>query len=374
MMKNFIRYAAATASVLIIAASSASACTGLTLKARNGATVYGRTLEWGAFDLHSEIIVVPRGISLSSQMEDGGKGAEWTSRHGVVAINGIGKPFALDGVNEAGLAAGLFYHPGYASYAAFDPAQRENSIGPLDVGGWILTQFATVEEVREAIGGVRVVPVAEEALGFAPPVHMFVTDRSGAAIVIEFIDGETVVHDAPLGVITNSPTYDWHMTNLRNYVNLSPVAVPTQEIDDIDFAPLGAGSGMIGLPGDFTPPSRFVRAVAFSQTARPTADGPEAIYELLRILDNFNVPLGSAEGSDVEDADGGQGGDLMRSATVWTTAIDTRNLVLHYHTAHNRRVRAVDLKSIDFDALDKVVTLPLDKERAQDIEMIDIGQ
>lgn len=73
MMKNFIRYAAATASVLIIAASSASACTGLTLKARNGATVYGRTLEWGAFDLHSEIIVVPRGISLSSQMEDGGK-------------------------------------------------------------------------------------------------------------------------------------------------------------------------------------------------------------------------------------------------------------------------------------------------------------
>lgn len=157
MMKNFIRYAAATASVLIIAASSASACTGLTLKARNGASVYGRTLEWGAFDLHSEIIVVPRGISLSSQMEDGGKGAEWTSRHGVVAINGIGKPFALDGVNEAGLAAGLFYHPGYASYAAFDPAQRENSIGPLDVGGWILTQFATVEEVREAIGGVRVV-------------------------------------------------------------------------------------------------------------------------------------------------------------------------------------------------------------------------
>ena len=121
---------------------------------------------------------------------------------------------------------------------------------------------------------------------------------------------------------------------------------------------------MIGLPGDFTPPSRFVRAVAFSQTARPTPDGPETIYELFRILDNFNVSIGSAEGSD--DA---QGMSTERSATIWTTAHDTHNKVFYYHTQHNRRVRMLDIRAIHFDGLGKeIVHIPLDREKKQDIK------
>ena len=89
------------------------------------------------------------------------------------------------------------------------------------------------------------------------------------------------------------------------------------------------------------------------------------MYELFRILDNFNVPLGAAEGSE---EDGDTAG--MRSATIWTSVSDTRNKVLHYHTQHNRRVRKVDLKKIDFESLRKVVILPLDKEKKQDIEDI----
>lgn len=64
----------------------------------------------------------------------------------------------------------------------------------------------------------------------------------------------------------------------------------------MDFAPLGGGNGMIGLPGDDTPPTRFVRAVAACQTARRTSTWDEIIYELFRILDNINLPLGAAEG------------------------------------------------------------------------------
>jgi choloylglycine hydrolase len=74
-----------------------------------------------------------------------------------------------------------------------------------------------------------------------------------------------VVFDTPLGVITNAPIYDCE-TNLRNYVNLSPVAIPDKKLEDLNFKPLGGG--MIGRPGDFTPLSRFIRVVAFSQTAR----------------------------------------------------------------------------------------------------------
>jgi choloylglycine hydrolase len=188
-----------------------------------------------------------------------------------------------------------------------------------------------------------------------------VTEPSGKAIVIEFAKGEVQVHDAPLGVITNSPTYDWHVTNLRNYINLSPVALPSKKIEDLNFAPLGGGSGMIGLPGDFTPPSRFVRAVAFSKTARPTPDGRETMYEMFRILDNFNVPLGAAEGEGAEKIKG------LRSSTLWTTAYDTKNLVMQYHTMNNRRVRQVDLKKIDFARMTQMVRLPLDADKSQDV-------
>jgi choloylglycine hydrolase len=119
---------------------------------------------------------------------------------------------------------------------------------------------------------------------------------------------------------------------------------------------------MIGLPGDFTPPSRFVRAVAFSKTARPTDTGSETMVELFRILDNFNVPLGAAEGEGEVKTKG------MRSSTIWTTAYDTKNLVLRYHTQHNRRIRQVDLKKIDFTKARGLVRLPLDKEKNEDME------
>jgi choloylglycine hydrolase len=119
---------------------------------------------------------------------------------------------------------------------------------------------------------------------------------------------------------------------------------------------------MIGLPGDFTPPSRFVRAVAFSKSARPTNTGEESMYEIFRILDNFNIPLGAAEGSGSGRTQG------MRSATQWTTCSDTKNRVIYYHTQHNRRVRKLDLNKIDFTTPDELVRLPLDKEKVQDVE------
>ena len=86
------------------------------------------------------------------------------------------------------------------------------------------------------------------------------------------------------------------------------------------------------------------------------------MYELFRILDNFNLPLGSAEG------EGEASSKDMRSSTIWTTGYDTKNLIMQYHTMHNRRVRQVDLKKIDFSTLAKPVRSPLDRHKEQDIE------
>lgn len=337
-------------------------CTGITLKAGDGAIVYGRTMEWGPIDLHSRVLLIPRGQEFASVMPDGKQGLSWKGKYGIAAVDGFGQDAILDGMNEKGLAVGLFYHPDFAEYQEYIPAEAGKSLSPIAVAPFILSQFTTIDEVKAAMHAVRVVPTVEPVLGFPPPVHFLVTEPGGKAIVIEFIKGKLSIQDNPLGVLTNAPSFDWHLTNLRNYINLSPVAIPGKEIANLDFKPLGGGSGMIGLPGDFTPPSRFVRAVAWTQTARKTKDGPETIYELFRILDNFNVPLGASEGAGVQANDG------RRSSTEWTTAWDLKNRVLYYHTQHNRRVRVLDLNAIDFDKLNAIEHIPLDKQKTQDIE------
>ncbi len=339
-----------------------AACTGITLRAKDGAVVFGRTLEWGSFDLKSRLVIVPRGFEYKSYLENGQIGKTWKTVYGAVGLDVVEKDLIQDGMNEKGLAVNVFYHPGFAEYAKFDAEKVDNTLGSLDLCQFLLTTCATVEEARQAAAAVNVVGVLEPAIGIPAPIHLMVTEPGGKAAVIEFNQGETKFHDATLGVITNAPNYDWHVTNLRNYVNLSPVALPDRKIEDLNFAPLGGGSGMIGLPGDYTPPSRFVRAVAFARTARPTDTGTETMYELFRILDGFNLPLGAAEGEGaVTPID-------MRSSTIWTTAYDTKNLVMQYHTMHNRRVRQVDLKKINFTGSKQLIRIPLDKNKSQDIE------
>lgn len=347
----------------------AEACTGIRLSSADKGVVYGRTMEWGHFDLRSRIAIIPRGYQFTGLTPDGTNGKKWTAKYGAVGLDMIEKDTLADGMNEKGLAAGLFYHPGFASYHEYDKNKASSTISAIDVTNYILTQFATIAEVRKGMSDVRVVPVVEKAIGMPIEAHWLVTGSDGESIAIEFTDGEMKIHDAPLGVMTNAPAYDWHMTNLRNYVNLSQVALPDKKVANLDFKPLGAGSGMIGLPGDFTPPSRFVRAVAYAQTARPTNTANETVYELFRILDNFNLPLGAAEGAGSVDTHD------MRSSTIWTTAWNLKDRVLNYHTQHNRRVRTLDMKKIDFSNIgQEIVHITLDKNKEQDVEDISIGK
>ena len=188
-------------------------------------------------------------------------------------------------------------------------------------------------------------------------------DPSGAAIVIEITDGGRVsVHDAFLGVISNSPDYGWHLTNLRNYIGLSPAPAAPLTIDGVRLAPFGGGSGLIGLPGDYSPPSRFVRAAALTALARPLATSTEAVFEAFRILDSFNITVGATAPA------GHQAPDLV-SATQVTTACDLGQRTLYFHSMHNRQVRAVRLDDIDFDVAGERL-IEAGAQRAQSVLML----
>ena len=169
-------------------------------------------------------------------------------------------PLIFDGLNEKGLAIGLFYFPTTAGFMRYNAGDARKTIAPWEMGSWILDNFASVEEVKANASKIVVAEVVFKDWGFVPPVHFVVHDASGKSIVIEYVGGMLNVHENPLGVMTNSPTFDWHMTNLRNYVNFSLTNVPPVQLGPVKLVPFGQGSGMLGLPGDFTPPSRFVRA------------------------------------------------------------------------------------------------------------------
>src|SRR5690348_14723587 len=133
---------------LIAAFASATtpgfACTGISLKADDGAAIRGRTLEFG-FPMRSKVIVIPDGKEMSGTLPDGGKGLTYTSRYAIVGANALGLPVILDGINDQGLSVGLFYFPDYAKYADVAPENASHALAPQDFGIWALANFATVD-------------------------------------------------------------------------------------------------------------------------------------------------------------------------------------------------------------------------------------
>ena len=338
----------ACALLLSSALQPALACTGIRLIAEDGTVVHARTLEFG-LDLHSKIMIVPRGYARTGTTPDGKDGMKWKAKYASVGLDGAGLPVLFDGVNEKGLATGTFYFPTSAGYMPYAPSDAGKTIAQWEVGSYILENFASVDEVRASIGNVVVPSVVFAGWGFAPEAHYIVHDPTGKTVVIEYVDGKLNIHDDPLGVITNSPNFDWHMTNLRNYVNFSMINVPPIKLGTVVLKPFGQGTGMLGMPGDFTPPSRFVRAVAFSQSVLPSKTGHDAIIEAFHILNQFDIPKGSAREHAKDEH-----GNVVADYTLWTSAIDLKAKQYFFRTYDNSEIRMIDLMKMNLDAKDIV--------------------
>lgn len=330
--------------IFLFISSMTYACTGIMLKNIDRSIVHGRTLEFG-IAVDTSIAVIPRGYYFTGQIPSG-VGMKYSAKYAAVGAIAFKDIKILDGLNEQGLAIGTFYFPTFASYATIKPDNKNKALSPIDFPNWILTQFATTAEVKKALenNSVVIAPtiIPSWGTGASPPFHYIVYDKTGASIVIEPINGKLIVSDNPLGVFTNSPTFDWHMINLRNYISLNPRNVPQVTIDGTIFKQLGQGNGMLGLPGDFSPPSRFIRAAVFSATAIPSKNVDEGILQVFHILNNFDIPVGVAR----EESNG----IIHTDYTIVTTARDPQGLRYYYKTYDDQSIRMVDLKQFDMNA------------------------
>lgn len=350
-------------SVVMLAMSpvKTQACTGIVLKASDGSKIVARTIEWAATPMKTGYAVVPRGHKHQSLTPSGVDGITYKARYGYTGVWTEYETFIVDGINEAGLSVGLFFFPGYGKYQPYVPANKAKTLCDFHFVSWVLSSFNNIDAVKTAITQIDLVGL-DPAIG---TVHWRISEPNGRTVVLEFVDGKPCFYNNPLGVLTNAPGFEWHMTNLNNYVNLrTGSAAPYQMTDSISLSPFGGGSALLGIPGDYTPPSRFVRA-AFMQASSPILpSGHDAALQAFRILNNFDIPIGMAYES-------GKAPVNFPGATQFITVTDQHSGKLYYRTMWNSDIRCIDTKAIDYAKV-KYQTHLLDDDKVQPVTMVPI--
>jgi choloylglycine hydrolase len=325
------------------------ACTDFLVKTADGMLINGRSLEFGT-PLPAEMRVFPRGDRRSSQAPDGSQGVEWTSRYGFAAATSLLPDCVVDGMNEAGLSFGALWLPG-TQYQTIGPEDAGMALDFVEMGCWILGQFATVAEVKEALKNVRIWGHPVQGIAGTAPLHLALHDTKGKSLVVEFVKGEMKIYDNPNGVLTNYPTFDWQIVNLQNYLTLSPVNASSVNWNGSSLGPTGQGSGLFGIPGDWTPPSRFVRTTALLRFAKPAENAMQGVNLAEHLLNAVDIPLG-----DIREKKNSFAGDY----TQWAVIKDLSNKVFYFRSYKDLALKFVDLKKLNFNQRAMSQSLSLD--------------
>lgn len=331
------------------------ACMSFRVMAKDGSIMVGRTMEFGV-DSQWKISVVPRNTQFTSPAPGDKPGLTWKNKYGYVAIVGWGiDTMVSDGINEAGLSfGGLWYEPD-VQYQKVAPGEEQRALAQTMSGAWILGNFSTVDELKQAVAGIKMFGYVVPALHMAPPAHCIVYDASGTCVVVEFGDGKVELYDNPLGILTNAPNFPWHVNHLRQFIGMSNENPKPRETAGLKFIPTGHGAGMIGLPGDLTPPSRFVRLGVTTQFA----DQPENTQQALSLSQHIVNAFTIVSGMIVERSP--QGKVVSKETTQFATFRDLKNRVLYFRTYGNLDLRKVDLKKLDFSG-DKIKFVSMDDD------------
>ncbi|MCH9611925.1 MAG: putative protein YxeI [Chlamydiia bacterium] len=300
------------------------------IKAQDGTVTSGRSMEF-ALDLESQVIVHPKGMEFVDKIS-GMKENRWRSKYEFTSFTALGQDVASDGLNEMGLNfSALWFTNG--KYPEFDRGSRKMSISLMQVGNYLLGNCRNVAEAEEELHAMNIYPEIEPELRQIPPLHFFISDKSGESIVVEFIEGKMVVYQDHVGVLTNDPPFDWHVTNIRNYISVSPLNAHSMTLDGEKFNQTGQGSGQTGLPGTSTPPDRFIIMSLLKNFAVSPPDAKQNTLLAFHILNRLDIPFGTIRNEN------GTAGDY----TQWICVKDLTNYKIWFRTYSSLDVVEVDL-------------------------------
>lgn len=323
-------------------------CTALSIKTTNGISFFGRNMDL-EYNFNQSVLVIPRNYEYENKVTN-------KMVKGKYAIIGMGcvienHAAMADGMNEKGLACAGLNFPGYAYYEKEAVEGKEN-IAPYDLILWILFNHETVEEVKEAIKNLELVGVPLNEHYPLPTLHWIISDKSGKSIVVEKTKDKFAVYDNYIGVLANNPTFDWHLTNLNEYINLTEKQPKETKWCDQIIKPLGVGIGTKGIPGDFASVSRFVR-MAFIKSRMPKVDDDKsAISQFFHMLDYVAMVKGGVMTEEgVEDI------------TIYSCCMNQEKGIYYYKNYDNNRINAIDMNKEDLSGNEiKVFTYLIDQD------------
>jgi len=292
------------------------------------------------------MIVVPRNKLFVSPFIQGKSGIKWNTKYGYVGVASMGREIGVsDGMNEKGLSLGLLWYETDMRWQDVTPADSNRALADAMFSDWILGNFRTVDELRTALNGIKVFNYVDSSLIKAMlTLHYIVYDTTGGCVVIEFDQGNCNIYDNPLGIMTNSPSFPWQMNNLRQYIGMSPENPLTIKDKGLTLRVTGHGEGMIGLPGDITPPSRFVRVATYTRFVDTQPDAVHNLNLSQHVINTFTIPIGMIIDKD------NNGKILSREITQWVTFRDITNRVIYFKTYENPTLRKIDLNKLDFSS------------------------
>lgn len=264
-------------------------CTAITLQSQQMENFFGRSMDF-SYHIEPQLFIIPQNYTWSSVLNS----QQFLDLYSFMAIGeeNSGMLGFFDGVNEKGFAAAALYFAGYAQYNDQKAYNDKIPVASVDFLHFILGRCNSIRDLINILPNLSIVGYPDPVTRTVAPLHWIATDRSGECVVIEHTENGLQVFQNQIGVMVNSPDFQWHMTNLRNYMEVSPHQTGEAVWGNVELKPFGQAGGTVPLPGGYTSPERFVRT-AFQKThILSPKDGMEALLSCFHIIDSVTIPKG----------------------------------------------------------------------------------
>lgn len=305
-------------------------CTSMTFQTKEH--YYGRNMDL-EYPFGERVLIVPRNYPIS--LRHGGSIEKHYAMIGMAA-QGFSYPLYAEAANEKGLYMAGLNFPGNAHFPQAEE-EAEGQIAVFELIPWLLGTCADVREACGRLKQARIVGTPYEPGLPAAPLHWHIADRQ-ESVVMEIMEDGVHIYENPVGVLTNNPPFPFHMTNLNCYLNLTAEHPGNRFHDAYELKPFAGGMGAMGLPGDASSVSRFVRT-AFYKANSACGDGEEeSVAQVFHILDGVGMIKGS-----VLDPQG------RCSWTVYSCCINADRGVYYFKTYENLRIRRAALEDADLE-------------------------
>lgn len=313
-------------------------CTAATYKTKD--FYFGRTLDY-EFSYNEEVTITPRNYKLKF-------------RHGIEAKNNyaiIGMAFVVndcplyyDAINEKGLGMAGLNFVGNAVYS--EVKSDTKNVAQYEFIPWILRQCESVKEARKVLSEMNLVGTKFSEQLPAASLHWIIADEN-EAITVESTSTGLHIYDNPVGVLTNNPPFEQQMFQLNNYMHLSPKQPTNSFSDDLELNSYSRGMGAIGMPGDLSSGSRFVRVAFTKMNSKSGETENESVSQFFHILGSVEQQRGCCE------VDEGK-----YEITIYTSCCNATKGIYYYTTYENNQITAVDMHKENLEG-ESLVRYPL---------------